>query len=940
MSRGGFGRGKRLFETTPDDKPISSQESSNSSGGGGVKSIRDSGIASRNSPTSSSEQVCVGRGRLLQQLSITSSTTHNSSGSTGRGSGRASIIATLLNSSNSNSDSIVFPGAPKGRGQLFSNSLQTPSDQLTKSSILSQVESSSSNGEVKKLTQNVSNLQLSSTTTSVAPQEKIFPEIEEQAVMKHGNKGTPVPVVCNYIRLRQMNPNMGVYEYEVRFHPDIDSRSIRMKLLNEQAANFGGVKTFDGVVLFLPILLPDKLTTYMTKNPGDDSDIEIRIMYKRKKSLKECINMYNILFDQIMRTLNYIRFDRKQFDPSAPKIIPQHKLEVWPGYVTAVDEYEDGLMLCCDVSHRLLSQKTVLDTLKQAYQSGANKYQENAKKALLGSVVLTRYNNKTYRIDDISFTMNPMSTFQTKTAEITYCEYYRTHHNIDIRDRGQPMLISIKKQRVMNQAEPQELMFCLVPELCYLTGLRDDMRSDFKVMRDIATITRVTPNQRSLALEKFCQNVNQNAAARKILENWGLQLANGPQEVIARQIEEQQIFFARNKFSAGMQADFGKYATNNELIDVIHLRNWLVIYCQSDNRVAKNFMELMERNSRPMGINVQRPTVIALQNDRIESYVGCLRENIRPGLQIVVCICPTSRDDRYAAIKKICCAEMPIPSQVINGRTLANDAKNRSIVQKIALQMNCKLGGTLWSVNIPFTNVMICGIDSYHDASQKGNSVAAFVASINSKFTRWYSKAVVQTKREEIVNGLCASLISALKAYEKENNMLPDKIIIFRDGVGYGQLDLVANYEIPQFEAACAKGFQNYVAKITFVVVQKRINTRLFANNKSELSNPLPGTVLDHTVTQRYLYDFFLISQMVRQGTVSPTHYVVVRDDSNFAPDILQRLSYKLCFLYYNWPGTVRVPACCQYAHKMAYLIGQSVKRSSAEELATKLFYL
>lgn len=60
------------------------------------------------------------------------------------------------------------------------------------------------------------------------------------------------------------------------------------------------------------------------------------------------------------------------------------------------------------------------------------------------------------------------------------------------------------------------------------------------------------------------------------------------------------------------------------------------------------------------------------------------------------------------------------------------------------------------------------------------------------------------------------------------------------------------------------------------------------------------------------MYDFFLVPQSVRQGTVSPTHYIVVHDSANFSPDILQRLSFKLCFLYYNWPGTVRVPACCQ----------------------------
>jgi aubergine-like protein len=39
------------------------------------------------------------------------------------------------------------------------------------------------------------------------------------------------------------------------------------------------------------------------------------------------------------------------------------RLQVWPGYVTAIDEFEDGLMLCCDVSFRVLRTTTVRDEL-------------------------------------------------------------------------------------------------------------------------------------------------------------------------------------------------------------------------------------------------------------------------------------------------------------------------------------------------------------------------------------------------------------------------------------------------------------------------------------------------------------------------------------------------------------------------------------------------
>ena len=51
------------------------------------------------------------------------------------------------------------------------------------------------------------------------------------------------------------------------------------------------------------------------------------------------------------------------------------------------------------------------------------------------------------------------------------------------------------------------------------------------------------------------------------------------------------------------------------------------------------------------------------------------------------------RSDRYAAIKKLCIAEKPVANQCCNLKTISNEKKVTSVVQKIALQINCKLGG-------------------------------------------------------------------------------------------------------------------------------------------------------------------------------------------------------------------------------------------------------
>ena len=49
-------------------------------------------------------------------------------------------------------------------------------------------------------------------------------------------------------------------------------------------------------------------------------------------------------------------------------------------------------------------------------------------------------------------------------------------------------------------------------------------------------------------------------------------------------------------------------------------------------------------------------------------------------------------------------------------------------------------------------------------------------------------------------------------------------------------------------------------------------------------------------------FDFFIVSQSVRKGTVNPTCYDVIYDETHMPPNIAQRLTYKLCHLYFNWP--------------------------------------
>ncbi|XP_019856843.1 PREDICTED: piwi-like protein 1 isoform X2 [Amphimedon queenslandica] len=784
-------------------------------------------------------------------------------------------------------------------------------------------------------------------TSAGSPQFTLLSDGE----IRQGISGQRIPLGANYLVVKSRSNT--VFQYMVSFNPPVESKNMRYGMINEHKDLIGPTRAFDGSVLYLPLKITDDIVTRKSIRSTDGTEITIDITLTNVLEYRECTQLFNIIIRRVLRAIDMQEVGRHYFDKNHPIKIPQHKMELWPGYVTSIHHFDaEHLLLLLDVSHKMLRMDTALDFLYELYSSCKDGFQEEATRQLVGSIVLTRYNNKTYRVDDIAWDKNPQSTFIDHNGRpMSFIEYYRNTYGRDITDKEQPLLVHRPKKNRMHfkrgrglpetdTAEEVEQVICLVPELCSMTGLTDKARSDFRVMKDLAAHTRITPAQREIAIKKFVRTVNESEKAKEELSSWGLSLHPNILETNGRLYKPETVLFRDGSVVAGLDADWSRQLVKEHVISAVPLTHWLLLVTKRDSGKAVDFIEMMKKVCPPMGIEVKEPRVIELQTDKTELYLRAIRENMSSSLQLVVAIFPTQRDDRYSSLKKLCCVECPIPSQVINARTISQQQKLRSVTQKVALQINVKLGGELWAVKTPLENAMVIGIDVYHDSTRGKRSVLGFVSSTNKFFTRWYSRVTIQGANQEIGDGLKICFQSSLRKYYEINHNLPDRIVIFRDGVGDGQVKTVVEFEIPQMKSCLAMFGESYKPKIGFVIVQKRIATRLFSHGPQGYENPCPGTVLDHTVTRKGWYDYFLVSQHVRQGTVTPTHYHVVLDNAGLKPDHMQKLTYKLTHMYYNWPGTIRVPAPCQYAHKLAFLVGQSLHREPSLEISDRLFFL
>lgn len=753
---------------------------------------------------------------------------------------------------------------------------------------------------------------------------------------KRGTLGTPVTLQANYFRLLTA-PQWHLYQHRVDFAPDIENAIVRKGLIGVHKTSLGGY-LFDGTMLFLTRRLPNDITElYSTRKDGEQIRVTVKFVGEVSMMDGTSLQILNLILRRAMEGLHLQLVGRNFFDALAKIDIPEFKLQLWPGYQTSIRQHEQDILLCTEITHKVMRIATVLDIIRDCMREQRD-WNVAFQQQIIGQVVLTDYNNKTYRIDDVDFESTPESTFTTRDGDISYVDYYQNRYNLTIRDRRQPMLISRAKEKDLRGGQ-NELM-ALVPELCRSTGLTDAMRSNFRLMKAMAEHTRLTPDMRINRLITFNRRLQQTEQSTQVLKDWQMSLDTRLVEFPGRVLKKQTIKFGNNATVLPDDTlDWTRAFRNNSMYTSSDLKNWHIIVPSKALRETEQFCQTLQQAARGMRFTISPPQSIAINDDRPNSYIQAIERVAQNDPQMIMCVVPNISSDRYAAIKKKCCVDRGIPTQVVVQKTLGNRGL-MSVATKIAIQMNCKLGYAPWSVEIPLSNLMTIGFDVTHDTRDKSLSYGALVATMDLKQqVRFFSAVSAHKNGEELSNELQTNVGKALRAYREMHNTLPSRILFYRDGVGDGQIHYVKDHEIVQLKAMLEKAYTSaglQPCQLLYIVVSKRINTRIFANNR----NPTPGTVADDVITLPERYDFYLISQHVGQGTVSPTSYNIIHDEWGLEPDKVQMLSYRFCHMYYNWSGTVRVPAMCQYAHKLAFLVGQYIHQAPSNRLEKRLYYL
>ncbi|KXT00458.1 hypothetical protein AC578_1932 [Pseudocercospora eumusae] len=304
------------------------------------------------------------------------------------------------------------------------------------------------------------------------------------------------------------------------------------------------------------------------------------------------------------------------------------------------------------------------------------------------------------------------------------------------------------------------------------------------------------------------------------------------------------------------------------------------------------------------------------------------------GIRFLFIIIPEADRWLYARIKFYGDVTFGVQTVCSVGSKLQKPGGQGMYIGNLALKFNVKGGGVAHQVPNTFTKpldnkTILFGIDVTHPSpgsSEGAPSIACVVASVDEDLFQWPGSIRTQTGREEMVQDLKDMVIERLNLWRKKNRGLPNKVVIYRDGVSEGQYKKVLQLELPPFEAAFTElyGSQEKWPKVTIIIVGKRHHTRFYPTREQDADynpqrqkgswNPLPGTVVDRGIADKILYEFWLQAHQGLQGTARPAHYVVIKDEIKFEADELQQFTHHLCYLFSRATKAVSICPPAYYA--------------------------
>ena len=249
-------------------------------------------------------------------------------------------------------------------------------------------------------------------------------------------------------------------------------------------------------------------------------------------------------------------------------------------------------------------------------------------------------------MDEIAWDKKPTDEFEGRNEEkMSYLKYYEDRYNRKITDPKQPLIISMPKVREVRSGVGGPIY--LIPELCNMTGLSDEQRANFNLMKAMGEYTRQDPVKRCKTLTKFAERLNGNKEIADDMQGWNLKFSSDLLQFRSEQDLQAGDDPGAKGSKIGYQlenADWGTAFRKWNSFVAPKCDKWAVVHNPKDEAVVKEFVTHLKKCAPALGLTMASPKIFALADNRPATYIQQLDKVIDTKPAIVMVVIPNDKE--------------------------------------------------------------------------------------------------------------------------------------------------------------------------------------------------------------------------------------------------------------------------------------------------------
>ena len=198
----------------------------------------------------------------------------------------------------------------------------------------------------------------------------------------------------------------------------------------------------------------------------------------------------------------------------------------------------------------------------------------------------------------------------------------------------------------------------LIPELCNMTGLSDEQRANFNLMKSMGEYTRQDPEKRTKTLLKFAERLNGTKEIADNMAAWNLKFAKDLIQFRARIFKPETILGCKGSKATYQieNADWGTAFRKWNSFSAPSCSKWAIVFNPKDEAVTKEFVNSLKKVAPSLGLTMAAPKTFMLTDNRPATYIQQLDKVIETKPSIVMVVIPNDKvmDDKLFLPAWIC----------------------------------------------------------------------------------------------------------------------------------------------------------------------------------------------------------------------------------------------------------------------------------------------